>query len=306
MAKSRIYPPASRTAQWWETKYSRGTFTGIDKLLLHTTETSGWPAYGGGASAPTLTYNPWVRQWRQHNYLNTSARALQDPSSTAVRENRDNVVQVEIIAYCDPKLYAKYGHGVNALPATFYEDMGAFLAFLNKEWGTPIVRAPEWDTFPPSNSIRMSSAKYDAFRGVLGHQHASGNSHGDPGLTNAQADRILAVAKRLTKTTTTDVPGDDMPLTDTDKAWLRANMDDSESDYAVRFWVLPSGTGTALINTVKQIALTVARIEDDTDGLAAIQAKVDEVDASLDAMKADAIAKRQALEALSADNATGA
>jgi hypothetical protein len=29
---------------------------------------------------------------------------------------------------------------------------------------------------------------------VLGHQQASGNTHGDPGMTNAQVDRILAVA----------------------------------------------------------------------------------------------------------------
>jgi hypothetical protein len=29
---------------------------------------------------------------------------------------------------------------------------------------------------------------------VLGHQHASGNTHGDPIMTNAQVDRILAVA----------------------------------------------------------------------------------------------------------------
>lgn len=281
MAKSRIYPPANRTAQWFEDKYDRGTFTGIDKLLLHTTETSGWPAYGGGASAPTLTYNPWVRQWRQHNYLNTSARALQDPSSTPVRENRDNVVQVEIIAYCDPKLYAKYGHGVNALPATFYEDMGAFLAFLNKEWGTPIVRAPEWDTFPPSNSIRMSSAKYDAFRGVLGHQHASGNTHGDPGFTNAQVDRILAVAKRLT--TPTDVSGDDMPLTAADitairaavqaelnefRATFRADVQAEEEEYAVRFWVLETGTGkNQVIDVLADHTARLQRIEDDTDAL---------------------------------------
>lgn len=273
MAKSRIYPPANRTAQWFEAKYDRGTFTGIDKLLLHTTETSGWPAYGGGANAPTLTYNPWNRQWRQHNYLNTSARALQDPSSTAVRENRDNVVQVELIAYCDPKLYAKYGHGVNALPATFYEDMGAFLAFLNKEWGTPIVRAPEWDTFPPSDSIRMSGPEYDAFRGVLGHQHASGNTHGDPGMTNAQVDRILAVAKRLTaaKPPSSTTSGDKMTF-EQFKAYLALlyGPDGTEGVWYAK----QMAAFDAILTTLAEMKATLARIEDDTDDGAAAKAEV--------------------------------
>lgn len=267
MAKARIYPPANRTAQWFEDKYDRGTFTAVEKLLLHTTETSAWPAYDGGAKAPNLTYNPWTRQWRQHNYLTTSSRALQDPTSTPVRENRDNVVQVEIIAYCNPDSYAKYGHGVNALPAAFYEDMGAFLAFLHKEWGTQIVRAPEWDTYPPSDSIRMSSAKYDAFRGVLGHQHASGNTHGDPGLTNAQVDRILAVARRLT-TPTTDVSGETMAFDTTEINQIRAACQAENEEYAIRFWIDSTGTGTGIRNLLTEMKLQLDRIEDDTDGLA--------------------------------------
>jgi hypothetical protein len=201
MARSRIYQVANRTAQWWEDKYSRTTMNPVSKLLLHTTETAGWPAYSAGASAPSLTYNPWMaassNRWRQHNYLDRSSRALRDPSGTAVRENQDGVVQVEIVCYCDPGLYRQYGKGVNALPDHAYEDLGNLLAFLNREWSVPLRRAPEWDTYPPSDSIRMTGPEYDAFTGVLGHQHASGNTHGDPGMTNAQVDRILTVAKRI-------------------------------------------------------------------------------------------------------------
>lgn len=201
MARSRIYPVANRTAQWWEDKFSRTTMNPVSKLLLHTTETAGWPAYSAGASAPSLTYNPWMaassNRWRQHNYLDRSSRALRDPSGTAVRENQDGVVQVEIVCYCDPGLYRQYGKGVNVLPDHAYEDLGNLLAFLNREWSVPLRRAPEWDTYPPSDSIRMTGPEYDAFTGVLGHQHASGNTHGDPGMTNAQVDRILTVAKRI-------------------------------------------------------------------------------------------------------------
>lgn len=217
MTRARRYPPANVTAQWWEDHFTRASMATIDKLLLHSTETSSWPAYDAGAKAPTATYNPWVpagQRWRQHNWLNSSARALQDPSSTPVRENRDNVVQVEIIAYCNPESYKKYGHGINALPDSAYEDLGAFLAFLHVEWSVPLLRAGEWDTFPPSDSIRMTSAEYDHFTGMLGHQHASGNTHGDPGMTNAQVDRILAVAQRLTAPSTPSLPEDKVNATD--------------------------------------------------------------------------------------------
>jgi hypothetical protein len=221
MTRARIYPPANRTAQWWEDNFDRATMARIDKLLLHSTETASWPGYKSGANAPTLTYNPWIGtkasdRWRQHNYLNTSARALLDPSSTPVRENRDGVVQVEIIGYCDPKLAAKYGHFIRNLPDHAYQDLGALLAFLHLEHGVPLVRAAEWLTYPASgradSPIRMTSAQYDAFRGVLGHQHASGNTHGDPGMTNVQVDRILAAAKRLTKPAPAKPPVQEDPM----------------------------------------------------------------------------------------------
>src|SRR4051812_25774212 len=101
MPGALYYPPVNRSIQWWEDDFDRGTMSVIDKVLLHTTETGKtWPGYKSGANAPNLTYNPWEpagKRWRQHNRLNTSARALQDPSGTAVRENRDGVVQVEIV-----------------------------------------------------------------------------------------------------------------------------------------------------------------------------------------------------------------
>lgn len=274
MTRARAYPPANRTAQWWEDKFTRGTMPTIDKLLLHTTETTTWPAYDAGAKAPTVTYNPWVpsaQRWRQHNWLNTSARALQDPSSTPVRENRDNVVQVEIIAYCNPASYRKYGHGVNALPDSAYEDLGAFLAFLHREWSVPLARAPKWATYPPPNSIRMSSATYDAFKGVLGHQHASGNDHGDPGMTAAQVDRILAVAKRLTSTTpskpTTTTPEDDMSAAEVQD--LKNFIEARTQAYAV---ANNNYTRQVLATATKSILAEINEVDDET--AAAVEARL--------------------------------
>jgi hypothetical protein len=190
--RSIYYPPANRTAQWFGP--ANYTMSGIDKLLLHTTETSGWPGYGGGASAPTLTYHGQRHQWRQHFPLNGSARALRDPSGTVVRENRDNVVQVEIICYCEPGKHPN----VTELDAQALDDLGEFAAFLNKEWGTPLVLAPTWLPFPKSygnSAARMTSAEYDRFRGIL-----------------ATAKRIVG-GPPIPKP---EPPEEDMPLTPTD------------------------------------------------------------------------------------------
>lgn len=243
MTRARIYPPANRTAQWWENNFTRKTMPVVDKLLLHTTETGkSWPGYDSGASAPTVTYNPWMEspanRWRQHNYLNTSARALRDSNATAVRENQDGVVQVEIICYCDPKLAKKYGYFVGDLPDHAYEDLGHFLWFLATEWQVPLVRAGEWDLFPPSDSIRMSGPEYDAFRGLLGHQHASSNTHGDPGMTNAQVDRIITVAKRLSRAganPTTPEPPKEGDLTMADIKAITDRLDRMEKNQAQFF-----------------------------------------------------------------------
>lgn len=238
MTRALKYPKANTTAQWFEDLFPRVTMNPVSKLLLHSTETSGWPGYDGGATAPTVTYHPWLpagQRWRQHCYLDRSARALRDPSGTAVRENQDGVVQVEIIAYCDPDLAAEYGHFIGDLPDSAYEDLGEFLAYLHIHCAVPLIRAGEWDTFPPSDSIRMSGPEYDKFRGLLGHQHASGNTHGDPGMTNAQVDRIIAVAQRIVAPggpTTPSLPEDE--VTPAQMTELKEHISDEVQRYA--FW----------------------------------------------------------------------
>jgi hypothetical protein len=204
MVKARYYPPADRTTQW----HGEGAVTmpRIDKLVLHTTETAGgWPGYRDGKISPTLTYEPWRHEWRQHLPIDGSARALLDSDGTAVRENRDNVVQVEISCYCDPK-YANRRKFVTDLDNRALADLGAFARWLHDEWGLPLALAPLWLPYPASygnSPARMSGAEYDAFKGILGHQHVSGNLHGDPG-----ALKVHAILKRAGGSTSNPVtPG---------------------------------------------------------------------------------------------------
>jgi len=189
MTRSRVYPIADRETQWWESSFDRGTFTAIDKILLHTTETTGWPGYASGSMAPTLTYHPRLRKWRQHNYLDRSARALVDPTSTVVRENRDNVIQIEIIAYADEKIADQVGGlKVTELTDAQLGDIAAFIKYVRAEWGGPPLVAAPFKGYPSSyglsNGVRFTGPQYDAFKGILGHMHAPQQNHGDPGSIN--------------------------------------------------------------------------------------------------------------------------
>lgn len=217
--RRRLYPDADARTQWWEDAFPRGTFDRIEKVLLHTTETEGWPSYKAGAAAPTLTYHPRRRAWRQHNYVNTSARALVDPASTPVRENRDNVVQIEIIAYSDEALAAQVGGlAVSDLTDEHLQDLADFILWLRAEWGGPPLTCA---TFPypwsRNSKLRMSGAQFDAFSGILGHLHASGNEHWDPGAFNAP--RLMQLLAGNTGTGESDmqfgdiIPGTNPPIT---------------------------------------------------------------------------------------------
>jgi hypothetical protein len=196
MARARIYPKADAKMQWWETAFARGTFTGIEKILLHTTETGGWPSYASGSMAPTLTYHPRLRAWRQHNFIDRSARALVDSTATLVRENRDNVIQIEIIAYADENLARSRGHlPVSEMTDAQLGDIADFIKWVRSEYGGPPLVAAKFLPYPQSagaSPVRMSGPTYDAFAGILGHQHAPMQSHGDPGALNVA--HIMALA----------------------------------------------------------------------------------------------------------------
>jgi hypothetical protein len=175
---------ANITAQWYADNYSGTTFSRLDKFDLHTTETGGWPGYSAGASAPNATYYPKFRQIRQHFGINRSSRALRDPSSTLVRENRDNVFQLEIICYSDYRLAVERGGlWVGDLTASHMRDIAAMILQIHRDWNLPLQSSVTWREGRKTyyNDVRLSGPQFDAYRGILGHVHTSGNTHWDPG-----------------------------------------------------------------------------------------------------------------------------
>lgn len=192
-----IYPGADTRSQW----VGKGSVTmPMDdvKWGVHDTETASWPSYSYGGismgSAPTLTYNPWTHQMRQHFEMNQSARAFRNgPSGQYV--NRVDVVQMEVIGYCDYNLSKKYGHAVSDIDDRAVNDLGEFGAWMHEHWGLALLFYPAalpWPAYP-KGCTRMSWEKYVTWSGVLGHMAVPYNSHLDPG--DLPMDRIAAVMK---------------------------------------------------------------------------------------------------------------
>ncbi|MGH7790765.1 MAG: hypothetical protein ACREOB_00480 [Thermodesulfobacteriota bacterium] len=224
---------ANTTAQWYADNYSSSVFSRLDKFVVHTTETGsrtsvGWPGYSSGASAPNATYDPRGRVIRQHFPNNESSRALRDPSGTVVRENRDNVFQLEIICYSQKSLAIERGGlWVCSLTSANYQDLARMIEQLNRELGLPLQSSVTWGSWTNGapSSIRLSGPGYDAYRGILGHMHVSGNTHWDPG-----AFSWTKLKAQLGET--------DMPLDAADLAKVKAVVLDAL--ITNRSWISPS------------------------------------------------------------------
>jgi hypothetical protein len=202
MTRATLFPPANRTAQWYASKYPGATFDVIEKLLLHTTEGSGWPGYSGGAIAPNLTALPDVANrrliWRHHFPINMSSRALAHTRTQPT--NGDHVVQVELIGTCVPGGPGLYWPGA---PDWALEGVAEFAGWLNVEWGWPLQSSVAWRAYNASgDGQRLNDSAYNSYRGILGHEHAPQNDHRDPGALNVariiQLARGNAVARTLT------------------------------------------------------------------------------------------------------------
>ena len=188
MAQPILMSGYDRTA-WFADDYPQSLVT-PEKVVLHSTEGGTLPSYSGGASAPQVTLDPWRRRRYQHFPLNMPARALLNPASTPVSENRDGAVQIEIIGYSDGNYAAKHGNAeydLDRLTDDDYDWLGQEIAAICEATGIrPVLTDKPWIEYPASWGLhtpsRMSSAEYDSFRGICAHKHVSGNDHGDADL----------------------------------------------------------------------------------------------------------------------------
>lgn len=157
-----------------------GTFVGVPwRIVLHTTEggsTEGAVgAYRSHGGWPHFTVDPKIRRRVQHYELNVSSRALANASG-GVETNRANVINIEIVGFA------------TQTPAWSAE----WLRWLGTDVLAPIravcpfdLVAPHFVPYPQSYGYRamqrFDSMRWLGFSGLVGHQHAPENDHGDPG-----------------------------------------------------------------------------------------------------------------------------
>lgn len=154
--------------------------------------------------------------------------------------------------------------------------------------GNPRLYGNEWiysGTRPPTMAqyragVLAAAARCDAHGwsalSAVAHREVTRRKNDPYGVSMAKFRRdvraVLAAGPNATKTyvatgvlsTTTPTPAgeDDMAWTE---AQLRAMMQAEEEEYAIRFWVDPHGTGTAIRNMLAKMNLQLDRIEADTD-----------------------------------------
>lgn len=190
-----LYPLADGTTQWFGDTYTGERITPV-RLVLHSTETSGWPSYKGGASAPHLTVRADFEAkrlvWRQHFDLERSARALRNPAG-GVETNHADCVQVEIVGTCDQNWSGADTLKMWDLPGWALAGLAGFVAWLAAFTDVPLVAASEWPRYPNDDHARFSGREWLAFRGVCGHLHVPENTHQDPG--DFPAARLIEEAR---------------------------------------------------------------------------------------------------------------
>lgn len=204
------FPGANITAQYWAGKFVGSTMD-TNCACVHTTETSVWPGYSGGASAPHMTIRPNIAaktvDMRQHYPAGKSSRALVNLAG-GVETNTLGVFQIELIGTCDPRYKVsrkEWGKaGVDYIywpdaPDWLLKAIAPVFKWLDAEWPKFNIAdaAPRgWAAYPSSYGLkapqRMIGAEWRNAYGIFGHQHVPENAHGDPG--NFPIAKLVAIA----------------------------------------------------------------------------------------------------------------
>lgn len=168
-------------------------------IVIHSTETVGFPGYRNGADAPHFTIDLPSGLVRQHVPLEWGSRCLA-VSTGGVTDRTVNVsgtIQIEVIGAVTPGYPKTFGH--YDLPNRFPNDQAAqqhmarLIRAIHDAVGQKIPlqlsSLATWIPYPQSYGVharqRLSSAAFLSARGIVGHQHAPANSHGDGVLGRA-------------------------------------------------------------------------------------------------------------------------
>ena len=164
-----------------------GTFAGGGrKFLVHTTEgptlEGAFATLKANRSAPhfILEVRNGRRRLVQCIPINRAGRSLQHPSGPET--NRANCIQVEVVGFTSKDEAIRLGHPelfVGNWEPAVYRALHRLMKWSHRNFDVP-MRADH--PFPGQAGFRRLGGQefFDAV-GLVGHCHAAGNDHGDPG-----------------------------------------------------------------------------------------------------------------------------
>jgi hypothetical protein len=142
--------------------------------VLHTTEGRSLPNYGTG-TAPQLTHSLETGRVWQHMPLNEAGKALEHNAGT-IDTNRMHAIQIENIGFA--------ALSAADWPDHYYENLAKLMRDLESACG---IHRTDHGLDWTGSWHGMSDARWRAFDGWCGHQHAPHQylRHWDPGAINA-------------------------------------------------------------------------------------------------------------------------
>lgn len=169
-------------------RFTSGPQPEADIVVIHTTEGMGWPGYARGGQAPHATIQAIPGRGilvREHIPEEQYAKALMNLPGGA-QTNRRGCLQYEFMGTCDPASKAKMYFWPEA-DEVVLKAVADYLRSKMLRWGIPF-QAPAFQAYSASygplggtNKVRMSTATWNTYQGIVGHQHVPENVHGDPG-----------------------------------------------------------------------------------------------------------------------------
>lgn len=188
--------------------------TGGRKLLLHSTEGTtiegAVAAYRARNVWPHITVDCPERRVVEHLPLEVAGRSLRnEPGGVETNRAGAVLVQIEMVGFAG----TPESIGSSADLDWFGREVVAPIAALT---GIPLTTGVRWVAYPSSYgegaAQRVPAALWAGLSGLVGHQHAPENDHGDPGALDV--DRILDAAND-------PLEDDTVKLDDEDRAWFR-------------------------------------------------------------------------------------
>lgn len=157
---------------------AKGSYTTEDgkpnKILLHTTEgtTNGYDAYPAGNKYPAHFI---VDLKKKEGYQNFSI----DQPALAIKDyDKAGPVQIEIVGFSNPNSSGyDPAYDVNKFTPEDWDYLVKLLWAISEQTDIPLTSSINWGP----HTLRMNKNDFTDYEGILGHMHAPGNNHNDPG-----------------------------------------------------------------------------------------------------------------------------